>query len=104
MKEAGSVNDGAFVGGSTAASARGFSRPLNGEEMINKSLPLGSGEISAISGPQRIPRLHNLQPVRSSRANATGPISMRTDSINDNDSLQVAGKKQSEFIKKISSM
>ena len=59
--------------------------------------------MASAPGYQKIPR-HNMMPVRNARANATGPISLRADSINDNDSMQVTGKKQSEFIKKISSM
>lgn len=79
------TQDGAFNGGSTAASARGYSRNLNGEEIINKSLHLGAMDLaSANTGHQKIPRL-NIQPMKTPRANATGPISLFADSINDND-------------------
>lgn len=64
---------------------------------------MGSADFSAASGAQRIPRL-NVQVAKTSRAHATGPISFRADSSIDNESMPAAGKKQSEFIKKISSM
>ena len=100
------ANNTGFGGGSTAASARGYSRPLNGEEVINKSYPLMNmtDNNASLTSSSKIPRISTLKPVKNSRTLNNGVMSVKADSLNDNESMQVAGKRQSEFIKKISSM